>query len=92
MALTATEATLLGALSTPGSSVCLTVRQLSDEVGLTIGTTRRVLHRLALAGLVLGTAQSPARWRATDRGRRLAHEPVYRAFLHPESPNRGEIG
>ncbi|WP_407939491.1 MarR family transcriptional regulator [Nocardia terrae] len=78
-----TEAILLGALSTSEPGMSRTVRQLSDELGLASGTVRRVLHRLALAGLVVSTVHNPARWTATDRGRRVANEPVYRPFLRP---------
>ncbi|MFE2994062.1 helix-turn-helix domain-containing protein [Nocardia sp. NPDC059246] len=81
MALSESEAKVLGALSALGSLETLTVRQICHATKLTETTIHRALLRLSRTGLVVSAPHGPTRWRQTDRGRVAIHQPRYREFV-----------
>ncbi|MEV6767091.1 winged helix-turn-helix transcriptional regulator [Nocardia sp. NPDC051030] len=78
MALTESEAKVLGALSALDVAGAMSVRQLCGRTGLNAAPIRRALRRLSNDGLALGTQWSPASWRCTDRGRLAVGKATYR--------------
>ncbi|GAB2553572.1 hypothetical protein [Nocardia heshunensis] len=78
MALTHTQAKVLGVLVDLGAAQVRTVRQMCGDTGLSETTTRKALRQLAYLGLAIGTHQSPPNWRSTDRGRRAFSHTGYR--------------
>lgn len=81
MALTESEAKVLGTLPISSIAAALTVREISRETGLPETSIRRALLRLVRSGLAMATRQGPARWRSTDRGRRAMRRPRPQDFL-----------
>ncbi|WP_157551924.1 hypothetical protein [Nocardia uniformis] len=85
MALTASEAKVLGALAGLTPTEGLTVRQLRERTALSAGTIRAGLHRMTYNGFTVSTRQSPVVWRASDLGRSLvASYPALREFMPPK--------
>ncbi|MFE3190318.1 hypothetical protein ACFXHA_14995 [Nocardia sp. NPDC059240] len=80
MALTESEAKVLGALSDLDTAQTLTVRELHLAVGLSEQSVRRALARLLRTGLAASTRQSPANWWPTARGRLTAGSTGYREY------------
>ncbi|MGW4242631.1 BlaI/MecI/CopY family transcriptional regulator [Nocardia sp. NPDC004722] len=78
MALTYTQAKVLGVLVALGAAQARTVRQVCAETQLSQGTVRTVLRRLSYLGLAMGTRQSPPNWRCTVRGRQAFNRAGYR--------------
>jgi hypothetical protein len=78
--LTEPHARVLGALSTLGPWMALTVRQLSDAAGLPASRVRAVLLRLTYDGLVLGRSNSPADYWITRNGRTVIGSATYREY------------
>ncbi|NNH73344.1 helix-turn-helix domain-containing protein [Nocardia uniformis] len=82
MALTESEAKVLGALAGSTPAQGLTVRQLCERTGLCAGTIRHALHQMAYHGFTVSTRQSPVLWRAAEPGLSLvASCPALREFV-----------
>lgn len=81
MALTESEAKVLGALANLTPPHALTARQLCRAAGLCETSIHRALLRLTRRGLSVTVPQGPARWRLTDRGRVAVMRPVYREYV-----------
>ncbi len=81
MALTESEAKVLGVLSSLGPTQAATVRQLCEEVGLTAETVRRVLRALSRDSFAVVSHRSPPQWRATSTGRRVMKDRPLREYV-----------
>ena len=86
MALTLSQAKVLGALHTLGKVE--TAGTLALLAGLTSPTARTALRTLEARGLVASSTTMPTFWRITSNGAWIIRKPVYREYRdHPRLTN-----